>query len=335
MDNKPKHKNKVEDELKTWSWLRTGMIALLGLGYGLLMQLVFGNLQLDDGMNNMALVAFLGGVPLVIGALSTRLIPPIRRTWFNVTAVAIAMAVTFLFFVTIAQSGLFFCVLIASPLIIGVAVVGALIFKRLDRYFLERKTNQYAFAGFVMLLPLALAPLEAHVQSPIWYRNVQDEIVIKASAEEVWNDIIRMDTIAPSEQRPSIYQSLGIPRPIEATLDYEGVGGVRIGQFEYGLTFVEEITVWDVYERVRFDVDVQHNDQSTAVLKHIGGRYFDVIEAGYAIEPLDAEHVILRLDSDYRLSTNFNGYGAFWSDWIMHDFQMYVLTTVKQRAEAS
>lgn len=334
MDDKPKIKNKEKDAIKTWTWRRSGIIAIIGVLYGLAMQTIFANMELSDNMNNLALVAFLGGVPLVIGGISTRMIPPVRRTWFNVGGIAIGMALVFILFAIMSNPATLICVAMASPFIVAIAVIGAMVFNWADRKMLEHRTSQYAFSGLVLILPLLLAPVEANLESPIWYRNVQDEIIIKASPEDVWDNIIRMETITPDQQRPSIYHMLGIPRPIKATLDHEGEGGVRIGYFEDGLTFVEEITHWDVNKQVRFAVDVRHNDASTAVLKHIGGRYFDVLEAGYEIVQLDDEHVVLRLDSDYRLSTNFNGYGAFWSDWILHDFQMYVLTTVKMRVES-
>jgi len=337
MEDKPKRKSKDKaDEVSTWSWRRTGKVALAGLVYGLLIQLVFSQVQLNEDMNNLALVAFLGGVPLVLGGISTRMIPEVKRTWFNIAFIAMTMATVFLLTTTMTQPQLLFCVLIASPFILVVAVIVGFIFKRADRYFVNKKyqRNQLVFTGFVLVLPLLLAPVEANLESPNWHRNVQDEIIITGTTEAVWDNIIRMETIAPDDQRPSIYHTLGIPRPIQATLDYEGLGGVRVGHFEHGLTFVEEIIQWELYNSVRFNVDVQHNDQSTAVLKHIGGRYFDIVEAGYEIIDLGDGQVLLRLDSDYRLTTNFNGYGAFWSDWIMHDFQTYVLTTVKNRVES-
>lgn len=335
-----KLKRKIED-VPVWSWKKTLAVVGFAIGYGLVLLFNFqaNSFFIDPAGNNMALVAFLGVVPMVIGAISVYAIPPARRKPLTVVLVALGMTLLFLAVSLLMASGLFICVLMATPFLFAFAAIGALfsyIVKKLDQRYSsgKKKKRQYAFSGFVLILPILIAPMEARLQSPVWQRNVQDEIVIRGTAEAVWNNIIRMETIHPDEQRPSIYHTLGIPRPIKAELDYEGVGGVRIGYFEYGLTFVEEIIQWQPARLVRFSVDVQHNDQSTAVLKHIGGRYFDVVEAGYEIEQLDEEHVILRLDSDYILSTNFNGYGAFWSDWIMHDFQNYVLTTVKNRVEA-
>jgi len=77
------------------------------------------------------------------------------------------------------------------------------------------------------------------------------------------------------------------------------------------------------------------NTRDTDILAQIGGRYFDIFEAGYDIEPLTDGRVRLRLNSTYRLSTHFNAYGVLWTDWILHDFQGYVLQTVKTRVEKS
>jgi hypothetical protein len=344
MDDKPKRKAK-EGDIKTWTKWRTLFIALAGVGYGFIMLVIFrGKLYVNAGdENGMALVAFLGIVPMMIGGLSTYMIPVARRNTSNAIRVALVSTLVFLGFTVLTSTGLIICVLMALPFILAFAIFGV-VASRLWRFVVwlfikmpiedaPKKKRYHAFAWFTLLLPLLVAPIELSIESPVWYRNVQDEIIIKASAEEVWENIIRMETIAPEEQRPSLYHMLGIPRPIRATLDYDGLDGERIGYFEDGLIFVEKIIQWDVYSSIRFAVDVRHNDESTAVLRHIGGRYFDVIEAGYDITQFDAEHVILRLDSDYRLSTNFNGYGAFWSDWILHDFQNYVLTTVKNRIE--
>lgn len=344
MDDKPKRK--VEEyQQKTWTWTRTLFVIFLGVAYGFFMQVMFqGKLYHNAGdENGIALVAFLGIVPMMIGALTTYMIPESKRNLDNSMSIAIVSTVLFLAATLVTSSGLIICVLMALPFIFGFVIAGYIFVKFvnfIDKKFIQsrgdgrKKKKYHAFAGFTLLLPLLIAPIELNIESPIWYRNVQDEIIIKASPEDVWDNIIRMETITSDQHRPSIYHTLGIPRPIKATLDHEGIGGVRVGYFEDGLTFVEEITHWDLNQQVRFAVDVRHNDKSTAVLKHIGGRYFDVLEAGYEIVQLDEEHVLLRLDSDYRLSTNFNGYGAFWSDWIMHDFQMYVLTTVKMRVES-
>jgi hypothetical protein len=184
-----------------------------------------------------------------------------------------------------------------------------------------------------LLIPYFFAPIEASFESPDLYRRVEDSILINSSSEIVWENIIRMDTISSEEQFPTLFQIIGIPRPLRATLREEGVGQLRRGEFEYGLLFQEVITVWQPYEEIAFDIRVNHNNLESPALSQIGGEYLDIVEAGYRIERLEDGQIRLHLHSQYRVTTSFNDYAAFWADWVMHDFQSYVLRTVKARIE--
>lgn len=338
---KEKHKNEdVEEPLKLPWYYGVGVIVGC-IVYGIVMFMVFMNSgTLGGKRSDVAYITFLGLVPLGIGVISTFALPPERRTLRASIGMAAATTVIFMIVAGLMFSGIWLCVLMIAPFIIVIGIIGALLMWGVRKIWgwsqrdTGKQKRQYVFAGLLILLPLLLSPLEASSTPPTWNREVTDSIIIKGTAETVWNNIIRMDTITQEEQRPSFYHTMGIPRPIRAKLDREAVGGIRQGEFEYGLMFYETITVWEPNKAVHFTVDVHTNPQSSPALMNIGGPYFDILEAGYQIEPVDAEHVRLTLNSDYRLSTNFNFYGAFWSDWIMHDFQSYVLQTVKTRVEA-
>ena len=339
---KPKHTDDFTEEervsLRPSGRIFSVAVIVGAILYGIVMLMIFQALG-ASAKGDVATAAFLVFVPLGIGVISTFAIPADKRTIRNV--VSLAIMVTFFYMITagIMFSGLWLCLLMIAPFAIGIAVIGALVVKVFRWWWqrgpweTEKKKRQYVFVGFLLILPLLITPIESSAPPPNWIREVTDSIVIAGTPEIVWNNIIRMDTISPEEQRPSFYHTMGIPRPIRAQLDQEAVGGIRQGEFEFGLMFYETITVWEPNETVRFTVDVHQNPQSSPVLMQIGGKYFDITEAGYQIEEVDAEHVRLTLNSTYRLSTNFNFYGAFWSDWIMHDFQSYVLQTVKNRVE--
>lgn len=306
-------------------------LAMLGgLAYGYVMVSLFGwGIPKLLGENSgLATFAFLVLVPVGLGALSAHLIPAHRAKARD------AIAICLLFLITSASvyTGMFFCILIAAPMWILPVLVGWWVVKLFQRYNRNR-THHRVFTGLLLVLPLMFAPLETYIPAPDWIRLVEDSVIIDGTPEDVWENIIRMDTITPDEQRPSLYHTLGVPRPVRATLDREGVGGIRVGEFEFGLTFHEIITVWELNQAVRFDVKVRTNTRDTDILGQIGGRYFDIFEAGYRIEPLANGQVRLHLSSTYRLSTHFNTYGVLWSDWILHDFQGYVLQTVKTRVE--
>ncbi len=315
---------------------RLPVVILLALIYGLLMLKGFRS-QIFTG--DPAYLAFLVFVPVGIGALSLLSIPAEERTWRNALTMAILTGLIFLVVAVLADSGILLCVLMVVPFVSIPLLIGAGLIRLVSlvggQGKKKKKNREYAFVGFVLLLPLLVAQVEKGIPLPDWNRSVTDDTIIHGSVEDVWQHIIRMDTILPEEQRPSFYQAMGIPRPVHATLDFEGVGATRRGEFEYGLAFNEAITTWEPLHEVRFEVSVEHNPQSSPVLKQIGGRYFDILEAGYQLEQIDSDTVRLRLSSEYRLSTHFNFYGAFWSDWIMHDFQAYVLNTVKQRVESA
>ena len=62
--------------------------------------------------------------------------------------------------------------------------------------------------------------------------------------------------------------------------------------------------------------------------------FFDTLDGRYAIEPLADGRVLLHLSSEHRLSTRFNFYAGWWTDWIMRDTQNYILAVVKARCES-
>jgi uncharacterized protein YndB with AHSA1/START domain len=188
----------------------------------------------------------------------------------------------------------------------------------------------------VALLPLLLAPAETLLPSPNQTRAVVSEIRIHAPAAIVWQNVERVPAIKPDELRPSWAHAIGFPRPVEATLSFEGVGGVRHASFEHGLLFIETVTAWEPEQRIEFSIkaDTAHIP-ATTLDQHvsIGGRYFDVLDGEYLLEPLADGDILLHLTSHQRLSTDFNGYAGFWTDAVMQNLQTSILEIIKHRCE--
>jgi hypothetical protein len=65
----------------------------------------------------------------------------------------------------------------------------------------------------------------------------------------------------------------------------------------------------------------------------IGGRYFDVLDGEYTLEPLANGDTMLHLISHQRLSTDFNGYAGLWTDAIMQNLQTSILEVIQHRCE--
>lgn len=199
------------------------------------------------------------------------------------------------------------------------------------------RTVQRIGLSCVALLPFLVAPLEAQfVTAPVERRVVQTEVRIHAPDDVVWHNIERVRPIAPGELRPVWTHEIGFPRPIEATLSYEGVGGVRHASFEHGLLFIETVTAWEPDHLLAFSIKADMADiPPTTLDPHVtvGGRYFDVLNGEYRIEPVGNGDVILHLLSQERLSTDFNGYAGIWSDAVMRSLQESILSVVKNRCE--
>lgn len=228
------------------------------------------------------------------------------------------------------------CIVFALPITLVCSSLGGVVGGILTRY---RKEKSRPMLAVVLLMPMIFSPLESRIiQAPVEHPIVRTEIEIHAPASIVWDNIKRVRKIAPSELAPTWTHAIGFPRPVEATLSYEGVGGVRHASFAHGLMFIETVNQWDPDHVLAFSIKADTNDiPPTTLDSHvtIGGRYFDVLEGKYRIEPLPNGDVMLHLSSEERISTDFNGYAGLWSDAVMKSLQESILQAIRKRCEAA
>ncbi len=224
------------------------------------------------------------------------------------------------------------CLIFAIPAALVCAAVGGVIGGLLARWQRVRTGT----VACVVFLPLLLAPIETLMNPPVQTRMVSNEILIHAPADVVWRNVERVPAIAPSEIRTTWAQRIGFPKPVEATLSYEGVGGVRHASFERGLMFIETVTAWEPLHRLSFTIKADTADiPPTTLDEHvtIGGRYFDVLDGEYSLQPLPDGDTLLHLRSRQRVSTDFNAYAGMWSDAVMSTLQSSILEVVRNRCE--
>lgn len=226
------------------------------------------------------------------------------------------------------------CLVIAIPVTLLFSSIGGIAAGLTHRArFLRSRATTICLA----ILPLLISAAEVQRQPPLDRRTVQNSVVIHATPEIVWNNIKRVPTIQPSEIRTTWTHRIGFPLPVEATLDHEGVGGVRHASFERGLLFIETVTRWDPNQDLAFTIvaDTAHIPPTT-LDEHvtIGGRYFDVLDGEYRLERLPDGSILLHLTSHQRLNTDFNAYARLWTDAIMSDLQQSILEVVKHRCES-
>jgi hypothetical protein len=187
----------------------------------------------------------------------------------------------------------------------------------------------------LMFLPGGGTLVENQIPLPNDIRHAETFIDIHARPEVVWQNIIRVRAI--HEPIQGFFYRMGFPKPIEATLSKEGVGGVRRASFEGGLVFTETITTWKNLDILSFAIAANPNSTPLTTLDaHVvpGGQYFDVLQGTYRLEPLPGGIIRLHLFSQFRVSTHFNFYSGAWAEFLMTDIQKSILKVLKNRCEA-
>ena len=313
--------------------LRTCLIVIgIAALYGLVCRLAFTAEPLEQWLRIVS-VSFIYLAPASIGALVCFVGSKLDRPtdFWAVIAPAITMAIL-LFGSILFKLEAFLCALVASPIAIAMASTGgwlmSLVLKRINRDRLP--------LSLAVLLPFAVSPIEQIWEAPHETRSMRNAVTIHASPETIWQHIQQVEAIKPDELPNQWIYLLDFPRPIAATLDKPGVGGRRLATFERNVSFFEVVTEWQPFERLSFTIEadpafVPH----TAFDQHIivGGRFYDVLDGTYEIEPLQGGKCILHLSSTHRLSTQFNWYTGWWSEWVMNQIQGSILEVIRKRCE--
>ncbi len=318
--------------------LRQAMLAGgLGLGmgvlYALLAQALFRARSLAPYLNAMSR-GFLFGVPVALGLLTTsvaltRHLLPVAVA-LALPAVACLLVIALL--LTLRREPPL-PLLMALPLCLGAASLGG----TLGTLLVRTGTPREALLGIVgmgLLAPFALAVIEQRRRAVVRRNKRCASITIAAESATIWRNIIRVPPIGARERRSGLFTLVGIPRPCEATLSHEGLGGIRTGLFERGITFRETIVGWQEGRALRFTFEVDRSAPVPAPLGAIGGPHFAIEDVAYRLETLPDGRTCLHLTCRDCIATPVNGYANLWLGAIMGDFQRSILRVVKTRCEA-
>ena len=314
-------------------WVLSGVA--LGLLYGLAMRIAVRFHVWDNGIAVMTW-GFVFGVPLVVGFLTVFVAERERRLpvwkWFLLPWLpVIGMALGTL--VMLFEGRI--CIAMFLPVGMVCASIGGVAAGILGRLSGHSRANDVV-AGCVLLLPMLISPWESRVLYSKEIRDTETFIDITAPPSSIWTNIERVAAIQPAELPNSWSHRIGFPNPIEATLSYEGIGGIRDATFSGGVLFIETIDEWRPEQRLGFSIKAQ-TDQipNTTLDEHvrIGGSFFDVLHGEYTLESLGNGVTRLHLSSQHRVSTDFNWYARIWTNAIMADLQTRILHVIKDRCE--
>lgn len=225
------------------------------------------------------------------------------------------------------------CVLLLMPLWLLSGVVGATIAYRMRR---RGRSHDRLYCCALLVVPLLAMQIEPAIPLPTDHATVERSMVIAASPETLWPLLRGVPDVRPDEGRWNLSQDVfGIPRPIGATLTRDGIGGDRIGVWEYGIRFRERITAWEPGRRIEWRFLFDDIDGWDFTDRHLrpDSAYFRVTTGGYRMTPLKDGRTLLTVHTSYRITTPVNAYSRLWGELFLGDLENNLLAMIRQRAE--
>ncbi|MES2982200.1 MAG: hypothetical protein V4727_07795 [Verrucomicrobiota bacterium] len=254
-----------------------------------------------------------------------------EKSFSNTYGIAcVSILVLGVFIIISAMDGLV-CLLMAYPLTLALALIGAPI-GRLVGSSLGGATGSTIASLLCLSFPFLVGFENSTKQEPVT-RKVTTSVLIDASIQDVWGTVIAFPKITDP---PTGMFRYGIAYPIEAHIDGTGVGAIRYCRFSTG-DFVEPITVWDAPNKLAFDVS--ENPEPMRELSiyedvhapHLHG--FMESEKGQFKLTQVGDQVRLEGSTWYKHSIAPEFYWGIISDEIIHKIHYRVLDHIKAHAE--
>jgi len=306
------------------------LILVMGLGgaYGVTI-----HQALEHTTGGLMRTSFLVGVPLAIGVLVGYLS---RRRRLAGIAGASALSLLSVGLFVFAAGALLregtICIVMAAPLFLVLAIVGALIGALVSAFGGNHGPKVMCFA---MVLPLLAAPAEDEVAPPTLSLTTVESIYIEAPAQVVWQHVNFPIDIRPEELRDGVAYRIGLPFPIEARTIEGRVGGTRQLVWGRGIRFSETITAWELERHVAWRYNFTPASFPPGSLDDhivIGGRYFNLARTSYTMTP-EGTGTRLTVNVGTDVTTTFNWYAGPWARYLVADTARTLLKFYKARSE--
>lgn len=274
------------------------------------------------------------GLPFVAGFFAAFVhgVHELRTARECVGVAMLAVLVASLGFVALAIEGVI-CVLMAAPLAIPLALVGAVFGHAVSPARWRHGANEMLCVG-VLAAPLMLCG-ERLADAPSPLLEVRSSLDVAAPPERVWRHVVAFTELPPPTEW--LFR-LGIAYPQRAEMFGEGAGAVRNCVFSTG-PFVEPIEVWDAPRLLRFGVTKNPPPMEEWTIykdvhpPHLEG--FLASERGqFQLIALPSGGTRLEGTTWYRHNMWPVSYWQTWSDHIIHRIHLRVLQHIKTRAEA-
>jgi len=297
--------------------------------YGLLLYVMIWSRHYMDAM---PVIAGLALLPMAVASLASCLSDPraqkglwrhVRMGWAIIAGLVVTSMVLF------HEAGI--CVAMAAPFFMVFSALGSAVTLWIIRQFRSRRSTT-----LVIALPLLVLPAELQMSYAPRDASVTTVVEIAAPPEVVWQQTVEIRNVRPDELSWTFSHGiLGVPQPVDARLEGEGVGAVRQLRWTRGVNFQEIVTQWEENRLLAWDFRFGPGSIPPEVEAHIkvDSTYLKLAQGDYRLEPLADGHTRLTLTTRYRIATPIDFYCDLWGKLFLNDFHGVVLKVIRDRSE--
>lgn len=235
-----------------------------------------------------------------------------KLTLYVVCDMFLAIALSYLFM----GEGII-CLVIVSPLILLFIYTGIAI----GRAMFDNNNQKLNVSIITVLLAVfVMDSLSVHQ----FQSEVSDTITIYAPPNKVWKNVVAFKRI---EQKPSFWLfQIGLPSPMETTVDgyYKGAGRKCI--FSNGYTFGEKISTFEPNHDLVFDIIDQPRDPE--IMNHL-----DLLRGEFVLKDNGNGTTTLTGNSWYKLYVFPAWYYDMWTQSIVRNVHIRVMEHIKELSE--
>ena len=224
------------------------------------------------------------------------------------------------------------CLIMAAPLALILAVIGALVGHAVQVSRWER-ISPHLYCLPILALPVMFGA-ERINPDPAPLLRVTTATEVNAEPGRVWRHVVSFSQLPPPKEAMF---ALGIAYPICAEIQGTGVGAVRHCVFSTG-PFVEPIEVWDEPRLLKFSVTQNPSPmQEWTPYRDVHPPHLDGFlvsrQGQFLLTPMPGGRTRLEGTTWYHHNLWPAAYWQLWSDYIIHTIHRRVLSHVKELAE--
>ena len=297
-----------------------GLVVSNLVGYSLIALtryfLIYTDLEKSGSSPNLILSEFII-IPIIMGLVSMWFWRKLYFSWYAITVNSFYTLVVALSLSAIIIHEGIICIIIVSPIVLIFLVVGCYI----GKWMFQRDNSTLNLSVFSILAFIFFADAYSKHE----FENVvSDTMIVKAPPAKVWQNVIAFKRI----KQPSNFWlfDIGLPRPMETTVDGYYLGAGRKCIFSNGYVFGEKISTFKPEHDLVFDIINQPHDPE--IMQHL-----DLLKGEFVLKDNKDGTTTLIGNSWYRLYVFPAWYYDLWTQSIVRNVHLRVMEHIKQISE--